>query len=658
MTLNSILAKLKPFQSFHNVQPLSNKLWVAPLAYSLFGLQWVILLIWNIIRFHRFVLTWDFSIYYQAAYLVSHGHLNPFSTLLGLPFYQNDAEWIIWPLAAVVWLWESPLTMLIVQSTALVLANVLAFQWISEIVEKQDYSKRSWLRILGLAVLLLNPWPYWEISFDFHIEFLITPLVVALAWSLWRGHIRSILIWAGLTLLGGAVATTYVVGMGLSGLLMQGRRWAGLMLIFIGGITFILFEHVPGGIKGGSLIGFYGYLAGPHLRHINFTDIILGAVTHPLRAWGAIRYNGTNLLASIAPSGFVGVLMPAAIGVNLVVLATIGLIPSHVWSTPQLFQQIVMMPLLAVGLVWMLNVAMLYMVRYKWARRRSSSILITGILVINLLLWTGIWTPRIIPHWLLISRNQAHILQKVYEETPPHAEVIASNGVVGRFAGRAIVYNTDDLPGGVVPLKRRTIIFVLTPSAGIEINPIQIQDITALVSRLPHVDILADTDGIWAFRWTVPIGMRHLQIPTTSIIPAWTAGGPSGLTVKRSGHLAFEQSNGRPGYIVDGYYDRVPVGEYQATVTLSNSSPVNLEVWNGTGNVLLARRTVPDHKGIITVLFPVANPTNYAHHSVFTGRPLFHVTPNEPSHDNLNLRVWSDGHGVVKVYQIGLTPTS
>ena len=52
-------------------------------------------------------------------------------------------------------------------------------------------------------------------------------------------------------------------------------------------------------------------------------------------------------------------------------------------------------------------------------------------------------------------------------------------------------------------------------------------------------------------------------------------------------------------------------GRYQALVTLSATGPVNVEVWNDTGNVLLARRSIPATTGIESVVVPVDATTAY-----------------------------------------------
>ena len=65
------------------------------------------------------------------------------------------------------------------------------------------------------------------------------------------------------------------------------------------------------------------------------------------------------------------------------------------------------------------------------------------------------------------------------------------------------------------------------------------------------------------------------------------------------------RSNGKKGYVVDGLAWQMPPGQYRASVTMSATGPVYVEVWNDTGNILLTRRIIPETKGIESISLPV-----------------------------------------------------
>jgi len=115
-------------------------------------------------------------------------------------------------------------------------------------------------------------------------------------------------------------------------------------------------------------------------------------------------------------------------------------------------------------------------------------------------------------------------------------------------------------------------------------------------------------------------------------------------------------STGREGYVSDRLEWRRPPGQYQASVTLSASGPVNVEVWNDTGRTLLARRSIPLTNGIQTVTVPVDAMADYQA-TLFEGWGPFRAKfPDPASGERLEVRVWSSGGETVNVYSTQLSP--
>ena len=145
------------------------------------------------------------------------------------------------------------------------------------------------------------------------------------------------------------------------------------------------------------------------------------------------------------------------------------------------------------------------------------------------------------------------------------------------------------------PINRGEVWFVVAPSVGTELQTTASS--MALISELAgplHATLVAHAAGVWAFRWHPPAGLRVLRIPDGSTgIPGWTASGTAGQAVI-GGPIArwHATSTGRQGYVADQIEWLEPIGRYLVRVRLSCAGPVNVEVWDDNGNVLLARRTV------------------------------------------------------------------
>ncbi|MBV9647364.1 MAG: hypothetical protein JO043_07870, partial [Candidatus Eremiobacteraeota bacterium] len=109
----------------------------------------------------RAALTMDFGIFYQAWSLISHGKLNPFSTMISLPFYEDHFAIALWPMAILGMLTQSPLVLKAIQDLLNVGADLLAAFWTLDIVRGwPSLSTRAALALLVAAMLslALNPW--------------------------------------------------------------------------------------------------------------------------------------------------------------------------------------------------------------------------------------------------------------------------------------------------------------------------------------------------------------------------------------------------------------------------------------------------------------------------------------------------------------------
>jgi hypothetical protein len=622
---------------------------VKRIGYLVLGLQWAGFLIWSSIMYRRFSLTPDFAQYQQAWYLIAHGNLNPYDTMGRFLFWQNHAEFVMWPLALLYWVWPHGITLLWLQDTAVVGAELVAFTWLCEIVQSRLPGRAgAWLAASGFVLLAINPWTWWAVSFDFHAESLAVLFTTLLARDL-AAHRRRAWVWLAAVLLCGDVAGTYVAGLGL-GLLIADKhsRMRGAAIAVLG-VAAVLFITVIHGNKGSAHgLQAYAYLASGVVRpkaQLSLGALILGVAGHPLRVLGALWAKRVDLWANLAPSGLLGIVFPLVLPLIAVVLLANSLFHGVLFAEP-LFQSLpvyVVLPAASVGVL-------------AWIGRRHQrvALALAGLIVAQALAWSAIWAPRTPQQWLRVPAGAAAVLARVQARIPDSAAVFASQGVVGRFSARLDV---RPLPApSDVPVHGETW-FVVVPAQGVETQSTgeAMSVIGQLADRL-HAALVAHADGVWAFRWRPPPGVRSVTVPQgVTALPAWASPGVAGRDVLAGPASAWHvTSTGRGGYVADGLAWQRPPGQYRASVSLAAGGPVNVEVWNDTGNVLLARQSVPSTHGMTTVTLPVTATTPYRGRA-YTGWGLFRAGfTNPPPGQRLEVRIWTPGGEAVSVYGASL----
>jgi hypothetical protein len=252
----------------------------------------------------------------------------------------------------------------------------------------------------------------------------------------------------------------------------------------------------------------------------------------------------------------------------------------------------------------------------------------------------------------------------VAAQIPASAEVIASQGVLGRFAERALPY---PIYGGeqTIPVQADTW-FVITPTSGIQRASAAVS--MALIGELAgplHAMPIAHANGVWAFRLNPPPGVTSVTIPGGSPpLPAWAGAGAASRPVLDGAvsdwHMA---ATGAKGYVADGLEWLESPGQYRAEVTLSagasaSGAPVNVEVWDNNTSTLLARRSIPSTDGIQEIALPVSAPAAPNQTSFGGWGPFRASFTSPPPGQRIEVRVWSPGGVAVNIYSAYLTTAS
>jgi Predicted membrane protein (DUF2079) len=477
---------------------------VRRIGYAILALQLAFFFAWSTILYRRFSLTLDFAVYHQAWYLIAHGNLDPYNTVQsGYPFWRDHSEFIMWPLALFYWIWPWPhdVVLLWLQDAGVVVAEAVAFTWLCELAEKYRPGKdAAWLAAAGIVLIAANPWTWQAISFDFHIEPVAVAFVALLARDL-ANRRRRAWAWVVPLLACGDVAATYLVAVGLGGVL-AGRRWRlqGSVLACLGVGALLLITLIHG--NRSSPTWSYAYLAAPYGVPFGMAGLAKGVASHPLRVLQALWDKRTDMLRNLAPSGLLGAGFVWLLPITIVVLLTNNLAQGDTFAVPG-FQTLPLYVLLPAGTVAILG--------RLAGRHRRAALLVTGVVVAQAMAWAVVWGPRT-EHWLRVPAPTAVTLARVESRIPASAEVIASQGVVGRFSGRTHVRAL--IGPGPIRLSGGTTWFVVVPRWGIETAPraTSLAFVRELAGPL-HAELVAHAHGVWAFRWQPPPGTHTITVP-------------------------------------------------------------------------------------------------------------------------------------------------
>jgi uncharacterized membrane protein len=479
--------------------------WVA------FALWFVALVVVSASLYRRFFLAEDFGIYNQAWTLVGRGHLNPYNTVYGYPFFKADFELIIGPLALLHVLFPQPFVLLVVQDMCIAGSGLVACLWIIDVLERS--ATPIWAAsIIAAGVVLItvvSPVMYQTVFFDVHLETISTLFLLLAGRDLWNGRSRRAWVFAGIILLCGSAATISLLGLGISAVLAgRSTRRQGLLFMAagFGWLVVINLLHAAQASSNG-----YAYLADrSSLVGIGGLVAVAGAVVvHPLRVVHQLHARLTDIWALLRPAGVIGLASSWGFGVPVVVLLTDSLNSSPVYIT-QGFQNFAVYPFVLVGTVMVLT--------WIAARLRPRHILVGLVGLVGLALACqamafGFGRSPGDVRWFLAQRAspaQAAQLQAALAKTPNDAEVISVLSVMGRFCGRPSCYSINWYRAE--PVQSADVVFVFAPNyEGAPLGLVH-SSIDHIRNGL-HARVLADADGVTVLEWRPPVGTKQVTLP-------------------------------------------------------------------------------------------------------------------------------------------------
>jgi uncharacterized membrane protein len=492
------------------------------LGWVLIALQLVGMFAFSTFQYSRFALTTDFGAYAQVLWKISHGSLNPWSSLFSSTFWKNEAEFVMWPLALLYRAYPHPVLLLWVQDLAVAATEIVALGWIVDVVRTSKHrltERQGALLAAGAAVVMVvNPWVYETIAFDFHSEPLAAFFLILVGRDLWAGRGRRLWLWVAGAMLCGVLAATYLIGVGVAGVMAGRRTRRRALLIGAAGTGWFLFLTSIGasGLDGRLFDSGYGYLVGAHAGHVSIVTIVVGVVSHPNAVVHMLASRWGIVFEFLVVAGFVGVFSPWGAGMAFVVF-----VPSILDSSPNFlsmtasFQSWPALPFILVGSVMVI----IHLASGgQLAKRMAVAALAATVASLSVFAVTAL--PAVSGQWIAVDAPAATQLARAGQWIPSSAEVVASQGVVGRFSDHDDVYGYPDvhplvrMSYATFPVRASPVIFVLTPAQGVgEVTKADAYAAVTFVEDRLRARVLDAHSGVYVLEWRPPRDVTSVTLP-------------------------------------------------------------------------------------------------------------------------------------------------
>lgn len=454
----------------------------------------------------------DFAIFFQAWSLIGSGDLSPYSTIIDEQYWRSHFEILMWPLAILNLVFPSGVTLLVVQVLATVGAEAIAVLWVLEAsLRRRDVRLVHLLpAAVTLALFVTNDRIVDAARLDFHFQAIATFAVIGAARATWRGRRLAPWLWVALALSTGDVAGTYVAGLGLSAVIARrDTRRTGVALILAGGAWTGTIGLI--GASTGSALSGYQHLFDQPIPAGGTALIFLVTflVLHPVKPLSVIAERSGLILTEYSGSGLVGAFHPWAVGVVAVVMVS-GVLQESLsfFASFQNFPAIVFATAgTGLTLDWLSR-------RIAASNSRALVATRTAAVAVAVVLAATVFTRGPALKGFPEPPGAEVPLQQVDKAIRPDDQVIASFGLVGRFAGRAqvdylFVPRTFALTGDRV-------MFVFSTTIGNGPTP-RDQMYAALTAReIDGATTVVDTKDVVAVTWRPPAGVTEVTIPVPS----------------------------------------------------------------------------------------------------------------------------------------------
>jgi uncharacterized membrane protein len=376
--------------------------------------------------YHRYALTaYDLGIYDQAVWLISRFH-NPYITVRGLPLLADHFDPILYLLAPLYWIWDSPKMLLVAQTLALAI-GALPVYLIAQ--RKSDSAPGA---LMFAIAYLLYPALEWTNTFDFHPEIFATPFLLGAFYFLDCKRWRPYILLLALTTLTKETAGLSIIMLGLYAL-TRNRR-IGWLTIGIGAVALFVALGVLQFYHAGQPSPYFSLYS----RFGSSPARILGSIVfHPISAMNGMntQENHSYLRDLFQPVLFLPLLAP-----EMLVLAFPSFLSNLLSS--RIFMHMIYFQYNVYIIPFMFIASIIGFERlHRWAGSFTSRLFVLC-LIANIIYGSG-ESPLLSTSWPLsqpVSSYQSSQADNILRMIPPEASVSAQSGLLPHITHRLQIY--------------------------------------------------------------------------------------------------------------------------------------------------------------------------------------------------------------------------
>jgi hypothetical protein len=161
---------------------------------------------------------------------------------------------------------------------------------------------------------------------------------------------------------------------------------------------------------------------------------------------------------------------------------------------------------------------LLWLGRRRWSGRRLVASVVAAAVLVQVVVLAAIWIPRARTQFAVINGPTATTLAQLQPKIPDGAEVIASQGVIGRFADRRLVFPFLDVDSGgqIVPVYGTGPVVVILTNAGLEFSTAAGTATAVDYLHSLGAQEITSRNGVQAFVVHPKAGTTRLEFPATS----------------------------------------------------------------------------------------------------------------------------------------------